>query len=103
MERERAQLSQQKLQTAVSIGATILGAGLRHVGTRYTSRANDVSLPAYTVLDASLGWRWSPQAVLRLHLRNLGDRLYASSAYTDGQALLGKPRSADLVLDYRFN
>lgn len=84
-------------------GGYELGAGLRHVSLRYTSRTNDVSLPAYTVLDASLGWRFSPQAVLRLHLRNLGDRLYASSAYTDGQAILGKPRSADLVLDYRFN
>ncbi len=80
-----------------------LGAGLRHVGQRYTSTANTQSLPGYTVLDASLGWRFSRQGALRLQLRNLGDRLYATSTYTASQAMLGKPRSADLVLDYRFD
>ncbi|WIV99271.1 TonB-dependent receptor [Kinneretia aquatilis] len=80
-----------------------LGAGLRHVGQRYTNTANTQSLPGYTVLDASLGWRFSRQGALRLQLRNLGDRLYASSTYTASQAMLGKPRSADLVLDYRFD
>ncbi|WP_428509323.1 TonB-dependent receptor [Roseateles sp.] len=80
-----------------------LGAGLRHVGQRSTNTANTQSLPGYTVLDASLGWRFSRQGALRLQLRNLGDRLYASSTYTANQAMLGKPRSADLVLDYRFD
>lgn len=78
------------------------GLGLRHVGLRYTGTSNSRSMPAYTVLDASLGWRLSERSRLRLQLRNLGDKLYASSAYTDSQVLLGRPRSADLVLEQRF-
>ncbi|MCX2863163.1 TonB-dependent receptor [Paucibacter sp. PLA-PC-4] len=78
-----------------------IGAGLRHVGRRYTAAANSQSLPGYRVIDASLGWRLNARATLRLHLRNLSDELYATGTYTATQAMLGKPRSADLVLDYR--
>ncbi|QPF73623.1 TonB-dependent receptor [Roseateles sp. DAIF2] len=80
-----------------------IGGGLRHVGQRYTSTANMQRLSGYTVWDASLGKRLSDRSVLRLHLRNLGDKLYASSSYTATQVLLGAPRSAQLVLDHRFD
>ncbi|WP_349743142.1 TonB-dependent receptor [Roseateles cavernae] len=85
-----------------SAGAYEIGAGLRHVGQRFTNRENAMSLAAYTVLDASLGWRFSEAASLRLQLRNLGDKLYASSMGSGRAAMLGAPRSAALVLDWRL-
>ncbi len=83
-------------------GPVEIGAGLRHIGQRFTNRENTRGLAAYTLLDAGLSWRASEAATLRLQLRNLGDKLYASSMGSGDSAMLGAPRSAAVVLDYRL-
>ncbi|MBB4843814.1 iron complex outermembrane receptor protein [Paucibacter oligotrophus] len=83
-------------------GPLELGAGLRHVGERFINQANSQSLPGYQVMDASLGWHFNSATTLRLQLRNLRDELYATSSYGSTQAMLGRERRADLVLDLRF-
>ncbi|MOA31960.1 TonB dependent receptor [compost metagenome] len=76
--------------------------GLRHVGSRYNDNANSAALPAYTVVDAVLGWQLSPTTSLNLVGRNLGNKTYAAAAYGSGQWLLGNRRSFELAAHMRF-
>jgi iron complex outermembrane receptor protein len=77
-------------------------AGARHVGERYIDNANSQALPAYTTFDASLGWNYSRNVLVQLNLRNLGDKLYASTSYSDSQYLLGDRRHAELTVQWRY-
>lgn len=76
--------------------------GLRHVGNRYNDNANTSALPAYTVVDAVLGWQLNPGTSLNLVARNLTNRTYAASAYGSTQWLLGNRRSVELAAHMRF-
>lgn len=78
------------------------GLGARYVGKRYGNNANTLNLAAYTVLDAALSWHADPRTTLRLNVRNLTDKLYATAAYGSTQVLLGAPRSVELTADFRF-
>lgn len=78
------------------------GAGLRYVGERFISNANTQTLPAYTTLDASLGWTLSRNVQLQLNLRNLTDKLYAITSYGSTQYLLGDRRNAELTVHWRY-
>lgn len=78
------------------------GAGLRYVGERFISNANTQTLPAYTTLDASLGWSLGRNVQLQLNLRNLTDKLYAVTSYGSTQYLLGERRNAELTVHWRY-
>lgn len=77
-------------------------AGARYVGERFIDNGNTQALPAYTVLDASLGWNLSRKVLLQLNLRNLADKVYASTSYSDSQYLLGDRRHAELTVQWRY-
>jgi len=77
-------------------------AGLRYVGERFISNANTQALPAYTMLDASIGWALSRNVQLQLNLRNLTDKLYAITSYGSSQYLLGDERHAELTVHWRY-
>lgn len=80
-----------------------VGIGARYVDARYADNANNVEVPGYTVVDATLGWQVLPDVRLGLELNNLFDRQYATSTSSDGeQWLLGAPRSFFVTSDYRF-
>lgn len=85
-----------------SAGAWRTSAGLRYVGERFISNANTQALPAYTTLDASIGWSVARNVKLQLNLRNLTDKLYAVTSYGSTQALLGDRRSAELTVHWRY-
>ena len=78
------------------------GAGLRYVGERFISNANTQALPAYTTLDASIGWALSRNVQLQLNVRNLTDKLYAITSYGSSQYLLGDERHAELTVHWRY-
>jgi len=78
------------------------GAGLRYVGERFVSNANTQALPAYTTLDASIGWALRRNVQLQLNLRNLTDKLYAVTSYGSSQYLLGDERHAELTVHWRY-
>lgn len=78
------------------------GVGARHVGLRQSNAANTASLPAYTVLDASLGWRCSPALAFTLAVKNLADRDYALSGSGGVRWLLGAPRTLQLTARSSF-
>lgn len=77
-------------------------AGARYVGERFIDNGNTQALPAYTVLDASLGWNLGRKVLLQLNLRNLADKVYASTSYSDSQYLLGDRRHAELTVQWRY-
>jgi iron complex outermembrane receptor protein len=77
-------------------------AGARYVGERFIDNANSQSVPAYTTIDASLGWNYSRNVLVQLNLRNLTDKLYASTSYSDSQYLLGDRRHAELTVQWRY-
>ena len=77
-------------------------AGLRYVGERFISNANTQTLPAYTTLDASIGWTVRRNVQLQLNLRNLTDKLYAITSYGSSQYLLGDRRHAELTVHWRY-
>jgi iron complex outermembrane receptor protein len=78
------------------------GAGARYVGERFIDNGNTQALPAYTVLDASLGWNFSRNVLVQLNLRNLADKVYAVTSYSDSQYLLGDRRHAEVTVQWRF-
>jgi iron complex outermembrane receptor protein len=77
-------------------------AGARYVGERFIDNANSQAVPAYTTFDASLGWNYSRNVLVQLNLRNLIDKLYASTSYSDSQYLLGDRRHAELTVQWRY-
>lgn len=76
--------------------------GLRYVGDRFADNANTTRLPSYAVTDAVLSWDMNPRTTLRLVGRNLGNRLYATTAQSSNQWLLGRGRSVELSALMRF-
>ncbi|MDZ4332102.1 MAG: TonB-dependent receptor [Pseudomonas sp.] len=79
------------------------GIGARYVDARYADTANTVTLPSYTVVDATIGWQVQADVRLGLELNNLFDRQYATTGSSDGQQwYLGAPRSFFVTADYRF-
>ncbi|QIL71599.1 TonB-dependent siderophore receptor [Diaphorobacter sp. HDW4B] len=84
------------------IGAWQTSLGLRHVGSRYSNNANTSQLPRYTVADAVLRWDMSKTTALSLVVRNLTNRVYATSSYYDDQWLVAPGRSVALTGQFRF-
>lgn len=79
------------------------GAGVRYVDSRYADMANNVELPSYTVVDATVSWKALPKTTLGLRLNNLFDRQYAVTQYNGGQQwIMGEPRSFFVTADYTF-
>jgi len=76
--------------------------GLRYVGQRFTDNANELEIPSYTVLDAAIDWGPRPNLSVGASLRNVADKVYAVSAYTTSQWILGQPRTFDVNARYRF-
>ena len=78
-------------------------AWLRHVGRRFTDIPNAITMPAYSVLDLSLGYRLDRRQELQFWVRNAADKLYAQyRGATDNQVILGAPRSIELVYRGQF-
>lgn len=78
-----------------------VGAGLRHVGARFTNAANTGKLPSYTVADASVTYVHSATLRFMLTIRNLADRAYPVSG-SDSLWLLGTPRTVLLTARTTF-
>ncbi|AFT70262.1 TonB-dependent siderophore receptor family protein 6 [Alloalcanivorax dieselolei B5] len=75
-----------------------LGAGVRYIGeTR--DIANTVAVPSYTVVDATLRYRLSPQWLMTLNVDNLFDEEYATCSYA---CFYGVKRSATVTVKYQW-
>ena len=80
-----------------------VGGGLQHVGARFTSVSNLVTLPAYTTLDAALQYTLGAWG-LDVNLKNLTNRKYYVSSHgsNDNLILPGSPRALQVTLRTHF-
>jgi iron complex outermembrane receptor protein len=85
-------------------GAAAAALTARHVGKRYFSILNDVSVPAYTTVDASLAYRLTRigsvrELQLQLNAVNLADKAYIATMGTGGFTVSGDTQT--LMAGYR--
>ena len=81
-----------------------LGAGVRHLGTRYGNTANTLRLESYTLLNLYATWDLNEAVSVTARADNVTDEDYVQWAdiYYPGQVILGRPRSYELSLRARF-
>jgi iron complex outermembrane recepter protein len=82
-----------------------VGLDAQHVSQRQAQLANTIQLPAYTLADLWLRWRYGRSADLTARLRNVTDRLaatWASSGFGQVNVIYGDPRRAELSWRQRF-
>ena len=81
-----------------------IGTAVRHVGDRFNTDANTVTLLAYTVADAYAFIDVQKNTRLTLRVRNLTDKKYATwgDPFYPDQILLGAPRSYEISAALRF-
>ncbi|RRV42305.1 TonB-dependent receptor [Pseudomonas sp. o96-267] len=87
-----------------ALGSSVdVGMGARYVDARYADTANQIEVPGYTLVDATIAWQALPDVRLGVELNNLFDRQYATTAGSAGeQWYLGAPRSLFVTVDYSF-
>jgi iron complex outermembrane receptor protein len=76
--------------------------GVRYVGRQFGDNANTVVLPSYTVLDGGAEYRLRDNLAVNLQVFNAADKVYATSAYSDAQWILARPRAVELRVTGRF-
>lgn len=77
-------------------------ANLRYVGRTWSDDANRFRIPGYAVVDAGISIGLSDAVTASARVYNLFDKDYATTSYNDEQWLLGRPRSFDVSLGFRF-
>ncbi|MDE2407767.1 MAG: TonB-dependent siderophore receptor [Xanthomonadaceae bacterium] len=78
------------------------GLGLVYRGALYASVDNQVTLPAFTRVDAALYWTLNPALQLQLNVENLGNIRYFASANSNNNISPGAPRSAWVSVNFRY-
>ena len=68
----------------------------------YASVDNQVTLPAFTRVDAALYWTLNPALQLQLNVENLGNTRYFASANSNNNISPGAPRSAWVSINFRY-
>lgn len=87
-----------ELQRSVLRGLSI-SAGTNYMSDTYTNSTNTYMLPAYTVVDAALGYRIN-KVGLRLNVNNLFNERYFNNVIFDNQFYPGATRNYLLTLKY---
>ncbi|MGE5650158.1 MAG: TonB-dependent receptor, partial [Bacillota bacterium] len=79
------------------------GAGVNYVADRFANPGNTVTLPAYTLVDAMVGYKIAGLD-LQLNINNLFDRAYIVSGHGSAPNLNvpGAPRNVQLTARYTF-
>lgn len=75
--------------------------GSNYVGDRITYSGPDFVLPAYTVFEAAVSYKYK-NASIGLNVYNLADKLYFPGAYYSSIIWPGTPRSFRINLNYVF-
>ena len=83
-------------------GAWQTSLGLRYVGSSFADNANTSRMPGYAVADAVVRWDVSKTTALSFAVRNVANRLYATTAYYDSQWYVAPGRSFELTGQFRF-
>ncbi|MDE2736291.1 MAG: TonB-dependent receptor [Gemmatimonadota bacterium] len=76
-----------------------LGLGMNHVGENFTARNNTYALPAYTLVDAVVFYRFR-QVQVQFNINNLFDETHFTDAIFGNQFFPGKTRNFLLTFSY---
>lgn len=76
--------------------------GVSHVGRRYQDAANTRVIPAYTLTDIGLRWKFIEAASASLRLRNVFNETYVRATYGTSQWVLGDPRAVEASINVAF-
>ncbi|EPC02197.1 hypothetical protein L861_15930 [Litchfieldella anticariensis FP35 = DSM 16096] len=83
-----------------------LGGGVRYVGESWADKENTLRVPAYTLVDASLGLDLSRFGLTgmeaRINANNLLDKEYIASCYDLDFCYFGEERNVTATLSYEF-
>ncbi len=81
-----------------------IGGGLKHVGDRFGDDANTLRLSGYTVANAYVTWRLTPNVAISGRVENLSDKMFVQSAdiFYPTEVLLGRPRYYQVDITTRF-
>lgn len=78
-------------------------AGVRYVGSFFTTTANTQRAPSYTLVDLMATWAPTPMVEFDLRITNVADAFYAYTSTSGGdQWILGPPRAAELGIRITF-
>jgi len=78
------------------------GAGVRYLGSRYGDQANDIRLPANTLVDAALHYRYDEHWRAALNATNLFDDTYVATCDNDTFCFYGPRRTLIGSLTYNW-
>ncbi|MCE5232816.1 MAG: TonB-dependent siderophore receptor [Mizugakiibacter sp.] len=78
------------------------GLGIVHRGAIFANVDNQVTLPAFTRVDAALYWTLDPSMQVQLNIENLGNKRYFASANSNNNISPGAPRSAWLSVNFHY-
>ncbi|MGR9467178.1 TonB-dependent receptor domain-containing protein [Rhizobium leguminosarum] len=73
----------------------------RHIGQTYGDEANTVSVAAYTLVDAAVSYKVTPDVTFAVNATNLFDRKYVASSYF-GTEYYGDRRKVVGTLKYSW-
>ena len=76
-----------------------LGLGMNHVGENFTARNNTYALPAYTLVDAVVSYRFQ-QVQVQFNINKLFDKIHFTDAIFGNQFFPGKTRNFLLTFSY---
>jgi iron complex outermembrane receptor protein len=83
-----------------------VGIGVRHYADIAADRANTATVPDYTLVDATLGYDWSPAGLngveTRLNVHNALDKEYVASCNSLEYCYFGAERGVTASVHYRF-
>lgn len=95
------------LQSGALRGLT-MGAGVRYTGTTFGDAQNTFKVPAYTLVDAMVGFDFGrANSSLRglsaaINVRNLTDKYYVAGCFLNTACLLGAGRSVMANVSYKW-
>lgn len=78
-----------------------LGAGVRHIGSRFGNEANDIKVPGVTLFDAAIRYDFD-RFRLALNANNLFDKEYVTSCGSVGGCYYGNRLAVISTLTYRW-
>ncbi|WP_290887872.1 TonB-dependent siderophore receptor [Arenimonas sp.] len=79
-----------------------LGLGVVHRGEVFSTISNDVTLDAYTRVDAAVYYAASKNVKLQVNIENLLDTEYFASAHNDNNLMPGSPRGIQFGVNLDF-
>ena len=75
---------------------------VKYVDSVFVDDANSIKLPSYTTLDLGIDYKLTNRINLAFNIKNLTDEFYATRTRFGTSAIIGKPRTYNASLSFKF-